>query len=379
MIISRRSRSTAAVAAALLAIGMLGGIAAPASAAPMDQVSVSLPRLGPDFGYVKQGSVIPRTIDILNDGVDPITIDPAPLSTLTAPYSLTSTSLVAGEVIAPGQRRTITVTLTAPPAPAMPTQTVTLVAVDHDRPGAVALPLTFAAESLTTERAHFDVAASGGIAPLSFGSVEVGSPVTRQLTLSVLGIDPLSFAEADVKVLDTSGTPVPSMRVSASSFGGGKTTPPRGRATVDITFLPTGAGALSGTIVITGRPMNGNPEALGVTQVIPFTASATAVVVPPTPTPTATPVPQPPVVSPGSVVGGGTATTPGTGSGSAITGTGAAAAGRGSAAGTGSAAGARSLANTGADALAAAWFVGLTLFAGAVAIAGAWRMRRRTR
>lgn len=365
MIISRRSRSTAAVAAALLAVGMLGGIAAPASAAPMDQVSVSLPRLGPDFGYVKQGSVIPRTIDILNDGVDPITIDPAPLSALAAPYSLTSTSLVVGEVIAPGQRRTVTVTLTAPPAPAMPKQTVTLVAVDHDRPGTVALPLTFAAESLTTERAHFDASASGGIAPLSFGSVEVGSSVTRQLTLSVLGIDPLSFAEADVAVLDTSGSPVPSMRVSASSFGTGKTTPPLGRATLDITFLPTGAGSLSGTIVIMGRPMNGDPEAKGVTQVIPFRASATAVMVPPTPTPIPSPTttPQPPAVPPATA---GTATRSG-------------AAAAGASTGATVTSGRHSLASTGADGFAAAWFAGLTLLAGAVALTAARRMRRRIR
>ncbi|MFB2557117.1 choice-of-anchor D domain-containing protein [Herbiconiux liangxiaofengii] len=372
----------AVLAAVLLAAGALGAAAAPASAAPGDQVSISMPRLLPDFGYVKQGTVVVRTIDILNDGTDSVTIDPAPLSALTGVFALTSTSITATDVIAPGQRRTITVTLTAPPAPLVPTQTVTLTAVDHDRPGTAELKLQFRAESLTTDRAFFEVSSSGGISPLAFGSVEVGKTVTKRLFLSIQGIDPLAFAESDVRMLDLGSLPLPSMRVGGSSFGTGATYAPGRTATVDVTFAPTAAGSLTGTIQITGRPMNGDPEAKGVTQVIPFTASATAVVVPPdpkptpspTPTPSATPSPTPvPSPAPTSAGGAGSSSRPG-GGGSSGGG-----ASVGGASGTRSGSGSGTLANTGGDVSAAVWFSGLTMLAGAIALAGAWRMRRRTR
>jgi hypothetical protein len=281
-----RSRTAAVFAGALLAAAMLGGAVAPASAAPGDQISVSLPGLTPDFGYVKQGSVIPRTIELLNDGVDSITIDPAPLSALTSPYALVSTTIAAGDVIAPGQLRTISVTLTAPPAPAVANQPVTLTLVSNDRVGSTPLALNFHSESLTTARAHFDVATPDGAATLGFGSVKVGAAVTRRLTLTVRGIDPLAFSEGDVRITDSSETPISAIRVSGSSFGASTTYRPGETATVDLTFTPTAAGPFSGAITITGRTMNGNPEAPNAIGAVAFAAVASA-----GPTPTPTPVP----------------------------------------------------------------------------------------
>ncbi|NQX34801.1 hypothetical protein [Herbiconiux sp. VKM Ac-2851] len=368
-----RSRTAAVFAGALLAAAMLGGAVAPASAAPGDQISVSLPVLTPDFGYVKQGSVIPRTIELLNDGIDSITIDPAPLSALTSPFALTSTTIVGGNVIAPGQRRTISVTLTAPPAPTVANQAVTLMLVSNDRVGSMPLTLNFHSESLTTARAHFDIATPDGSATLGFGSVKVGMAVTRRLTLMVGGIDPLSFGEGEVKVTDSSGATVGTVRVTGSSFGAGTTYRPMESATVDLTFTPTAAGTFSGAVTITGRTMNGNPEAPSVVVALPFTAAATAVPTPtPTPTPTATATPTStatPTPTSTSTATPSASGAPGAGgSGSAGIGSGS---GRGGNTGPGV-----SLASTGADPMVASGFGLVMLVGGAAAVVLGIRRRR---
>ncbi|MBF4572217.1 choice-of-anchor D domain-containing protein [Herbiconiux sp. VKM Ac-1786] len=364
-----RSRAAAVFAGALFAAAMLGGAVAPASAAPGDQISVSLPGLTPDFGYVKQGSVVPRTIELLNDGIDSITIDPAPLSALTSPYSLVSTTIAAGDVIAPGQRRTISVTLTAPPAPTVANQPVTLMMVSSDRPGMTPLTLAFHSESLTTARAHFDVKTPDGAATLGFGSVTVGTPVSKRLTLTVAGIDPLSFSEGDVRVTDSGGATVGTVRVTGSSFGAGTTYRPMESATVDLTFTPTAAGSVSGTITITGRTMSGNPEAPSVVVALPFTAAA-AVGPTPTPTPTSTTSPSPTPTSTGTPQPTSSASAaPGAGgSGSGGVGAGS---GRGGTTRPGA-----SLASTGVSPMVASGFGLVMLLGGAAAVVLGIRRRR---
>ncbi|MCS5715906.1 choice-of-anchor D domain-containing protein [Herbiconiux sp. CPCC 205716] len=378
MFFLHRSRSAAVFAGALLVAGVLGGAVAPASAAPGDQISVSTPALLPDFGYVKQGSVIPRTIELLNDGVDNITIDPAPLSALTAPFSLTGTTIKAGEVIAPGQRRTISVTLTAPPAPTVAMQPITLTVVSADRMGTTPFLLAFRSESLTTARAHFDVTTPDGGSTLDFGSVKVGSTSLRRLTLTVRGIDPLSFAESDVRVTDAGGAVVSAVKVAGSTFGTGKIYRPSESATVDLALAPTAAGSFSGTVTITGRIMNGNPESPSVVVALPFTAVATAGPTPtPTPTPTATPRPTPGPT--GTATPRPTTTVTPLPSGTATPGVG----GAGSGSGTGGAGGSRgaggagsSLASTGAEPLVASGFGLLMLLGGAAAVVLGIRRRR---
>ncbi|GLK16377.1 choice-of-anchor D domain-containing protein [Herbiconiux flava] len=368
-----RSRTAAVLAGVLLAAGMFGGVVAPASAAPGDQISVSLPVLTPDFGYVKQGSVIPRTIELLNDGIDSITIDPAPLSALTSPFALSSTTIVGGNVIAPGQRRTISVTLTAPPAPTVANQAVTLMLVSNDRVGSMPLTLNFHSESLTTARAHFDIATPDGSATLGFGSVKLGTAVTRRLTLTVGGIDPLSFGEGDVKVTDSSGATVGAVRVTGSSFGAGTTYRPMESATVDLTFTPTAAGTFSGAVTITGRTMNGNPEAPSVVVALPFTAAATAVPTP-TPTPTATATPTPTSTATPQPTSTSTATPSASGAPGAG-GSGSAGSGSGSSRGGSTGPGA-SLASTGAAPMVASGFGLVMLVGGAAAVVLGIRRRR---
>ena len=391
------------LAVAGLFAGALLSVGAPATradAAPGDQVSISIPGFGADFGYVKQGRVVMRTIEVLNDGVDAVSIDPAPLRALVAPFELVSTTLVAGETIMPNQRRNFVVRYTAPPARTPSLQNITLTAVDVERTGTATLVVPVKAESLTTDRAFFEVAVPGGGTTLDFGTVKSGESATKRLTLTVRGIDPLRFANADVIVRDQGGAVLSTVSISASSFGAGQTIDPSATpntATVDLKFAPTGAGTFPGTITIVGRIMNGDPEALSVTVVVPLTARTTAAV-DPTPTPTPTPTPSPTTPAPGTPGGGtggtgtgGTGTggtgTGGTGAGGTGSGAGGAnssttgavsAAGTGGAAYRGTGAGSGSLANTGADPAFAAGFAGLTLLAGGIALALARRSRRNS-
>lgn len=287
----RRSALVFSIVAAVLGLG--AGLAPAASAAPGDQVSVTTTGLLPDFGYVKQGVTVQRTIELFNEGTDSVTIDPAPLATLAAPFTLLGTTLAAGDVIAPNSRRSLTVSYTAPPAGTVSTQPITLAIADHDVAGVGgSITLVFAAHALATDRAHFDVTTPDGAASLSFGSVQVGASVTRRLTLAVKGIDPLIFAEGAVSILDTSGSPAPGVRIAGSSFGtAGVRYLPGQTATLDLQFSPTAAGTFSGVVRISGQVSNGNPETPSLIVVTPFTAVATAVVVP-TPTPTPTPAPS---------------------------------------------------------------------------------------
>lgn len=345
------------------AVGVGSGPVPAAVAAPGDQVSVSTPGLLPDFGYVKQGQTVQRTIELLNDGIDNITIDPAPLSALAAPFTLVGTTLAAGDVIAPNSRRSLTVRYTAPAAGTVSSQPITLTIADHDVVGVGgSTTLVFEAHALATDRAHFDVTTPDGTASLSFGSVEVGASTTRRLTLEVKGIDPLFFVNSAVTILDSSGNPAPVVRIAGSSFGtAGVRYLPGETATLDLQFSPTAAGTFSGVVRITGQVSNGNPETPSVIVVTPFTAAATAVVVPtPTPTPTATATPQPTVPP--------TAQPTPRPSTAAVPSVPAA----GTPAGTGrsTADGARrsGLANTGAEGARLAGFGILTLLAGAVAL-----------
>lgn len=393
---SRRTRPTRALRATLTSGALLAGAglvlvtatpvfaAAPVHAAtpaaqhpiviqaPGDQVSVSVPGVGPDFGSIKQGTVVTRTIEILNDGVDSISIDPATFTALTAPFSLKSTTLVAGAAIAPGQRRSVTVSYTAPAAGDHASQLINLQLVDLDRPGTGSYGLRFTANSLATDRAHFEATTGAGAKTVDFGSVKVGASGVVALKLVVQGIDSLLFREGAIGVLDQNGKPL-AVTVSKSSFGSGKTYDPGATATFELTFAPEAAGAIAGTVTITAQVMNGGAEAPTVQERLPVSGSAPEVV-----TPTSTPTPTPAPTS------GPSTPTPGTGSpgGSAGAGTSGAAGGPASGVGVGSGSGSSrsngsSLAQTGAAPAIGLGFAGLTLAIGGSALALVKRSRRR--
>jgi LPXTG-motif cell wall-anchored protein len=342
--------------------------------APGDQISVSVPGVGPDFGYVKQGNVITRTIEILNDGVDSITIDPATFNALAAPFTLVSTTIVKGVAIAPGQRKSVTVTYTAPPAGTKSSQLINLQLVDFDRPGTGSYAMQFMAESLATDRAHFEATTAAGASTVAFGSVKVGASAVVPMKLVVQGIDPLFFKESAIEVKDQTGKPLP-VTVSKSSFGSGKTFAPGDTATFELTFAPTAAGTYDGTVTIIAQVMNGDPETPALIVVRPLTGSAPAVVIPtPAPTPTPVPTTTPSTPTPRPTTAPGTGGTGGSGTGTGTGTSGSSVSGIGSGAGSGSGS---SLAHTGGSPVIGLGFAGLTLALGGGALALVKRSRRR--
>jgi hypothetical protein len=285
---------TAAVATAAV---VMVGFAAPAAAAPpvgalrgpSDPISLALTGPSPDFGFVKEGRVIVRDIELLNDGMDGLVVDPAPLASLTSPFTLVSTTIVAGDEIDPGETRTIRVSYLAPTAGTTSLQPIVLTLNDADAPGMSPYTLNFRGQSLATDRSAFELSTSDGRAVVDFGSIRAGQTVTKTLVVTVRGVDPLRFMETAVTIRNAAGMPLGVVTLTRSTFGTGRTLNPGESAVFDLTFRPTVDGTFAGSVTVTGQA-NGDPEASNVTQSLPITAVA---LTPATPTPTPTPTPMP--------------------------------------------------------------------------------------
>ncbi|MCS5735343.1 choice-of-anchor D domain-containing protein [Herbiconiux daphne] len=316
---------SAPVAVPLVSVPLAAPVAVPLSVvrAPGDATSVSMPGRTPDFGWVKTGKTVSRTIDLLNDGTDGIIIDPGPLNALTTPFALVATTIVAGDEIEPGETRSVSVTYTAGAIGTTPLQKITLVLQDADAPGETTFDLDFRGESRATERGAFDLTTTTGATTADFGSVAVGQSVTKSFRVTVRGIDPLRFEPATIEVRTSAGMPIGTITVTASSFGTGVTLNPGDTGTFDLTFRPTAAGSFPGTLSVLARTV-GDPEAPSVTMTMPVVAAA---VVPtptptPTPSPTGTATPAPTGAPTSTPRPGGSGTGSGTGSGSGVAGSG---------------------------------------------------------
>ncbi|GAA2226457.1 choice-of-anchor D domain-containing protein [Herbiconiux moechotypicola] len=378
----RRPRAFAALAAAVLAGTALGGLALvvpAASAVPGDPTSISLSGPGSDFGAVKTGTTVTRTLTLLNDGTGAIMVDPAPLSALAAPFTLVSTTLDSMDFIEAGTSRTFTVKYTAPAVGTDSMQIVTLTAknIDGVSPSST-LPIKFAGRSLATDRSFFVVTGPDGAAKADFGTTPMGTAVDRALTITVQGIDDLSFSIADISIADGSGAPLTSVAVGASDFGVGTKYKPGQSASFTLRFTPAATGPVTGTVTVAGRQMNGDPEAPNVVVQVPITAFVEAAVDPePTPTPTPTDAPTPgPTTTPATPTPGSTTPTTGgsggSGTGSQSSGT----ASSGSTTGVASRA-TSSLAQTGAEATIPAVIVAAGFLAAGLLALQIVRRRRR--
>ena len=373
----RLTITLAAAGAALIAIA--AGVAAPATAGPFDPVSLAITGGTPDFGALKTGTTLTRTITLTNDATDSLRVDPAPLSALAAPFTLVSTTLKLGELIDPGQSRTVQVSYTAPAAGTMSNQTVTLTMVNATGTATAPFLLKFSGRSLATDRGSFTLTNPSGGQTAAFGQVKLGTPATLRMKIEVAGIDPLRFTKGDITVRDDKGVAFAPITISASTFDAGVTLDPataNKTATFDLRFAPTKAGTVVGDVTVVGRVMSGDPEAKNVTVTVPFTAEVVPAVVP-TPTPTPTPTGTPDPTSTATPTPTSTAPAPGSGGG---TDAGAGSNGQGPAAGSGTSAGSRgsgTLASTGVDALPAVGFVGLALLGGVIAVAFTRRSARQ--
>ncbi|MDF2442268.1 MAG: hypothetical protein JWR01_471, partial [Subtercola sp.] len=125
--LGRRVVATLALIGAAVLVG--GVAAAPASAAPLEFV---LSSGNPDFSFQKAGGVQIRTFDLLNSGDNDITIDPAPLVAMAAPFTASAISFSKTTVIAHNSgHATFTVAYAVPAVGTVSSMPVTLVATDQ--------------------------------------------------------------------------------------------------------------------------------------------------------------------------------------------------------------------------------------------------------
>lgn len=271
----------AAIAATALAVAAGSLVAAaPASAGPTDDYSISF---GPsDFGSVPEGSVKQITIEVKNDGKQSITIDTAALASFAYPFKLDSTTIKAGEVLSPGMTRELKVSFTGGlPKTSVKTKiaftaqsvVVPVVSKTYD------LELSAASIAAATNYEVTDPAA-GDI--LDFGEVGLGSTGTKTITIVNNGTTSLTFDSAGQTARDMKGNPVP------VTFRGAPFTTvvaPGASTTFTLDFAPTAEGRLDGFITLVG-----SAGMASVTRIVEFTAMGVAAVVPtPTPTPTSNP------------------------------------------------------------------------------------------
>ena len=239
-------------ATALAAAGLVTGAAA-ASALPGGTVSVAFEPA--DFGAAKTGTTVRKMFLVTNDGIEPVTIDPAPFVTVAAPFAPISTTIVAGETITPGTSRSITVEYTAGAVGSMPAQGVVFTAVstiDTTRSGNFAMILS--GQSIATDPASFEITepVSGVV---DFGEVAVGSSATRTIVIRNNGVRDLRFESGRISVVDVNGAPLP-VTIDGAPFV--KELVPGGTATIDVTYSPASAGAMSGLITIVGLEVSGD-------------------------------------------------------------------------------------------------------------------------
>ncbi|UFS58463.1 choice-of-anchor D domain-containing protein [Subtercola endophyticus] len=323
-----RARGVARPAAVLLGVTAIAaavvGVATPAQAAPFD---IAVASGHTDFGAVKQGTVVTQRFDLLNTGDDDIRIDPSTLGLLTTPFTAGNFTFSSTDRVHHLGVASFTVSYTAPSAGTNSRQDITVAVTDADHTDTpISLVLSFQGQSLATDPAHFEIVG----APVHFGSVTVGKSTTQTITLVNDGIIPLRFKNSGISVVNTSGTPIPDVTISNSSFGdAGADYIPGASATFDLTYAPAGEETMSGVLRIVGTQATNDPEPPSVIVETALTGAATAVVPPtspptspPTAPPTATPTPTPGTGGSGGAGSGGSGTGTGTGSSAGIGGSG---------------------------------------------------------
>lgn len=287
MVVTMPSRLRLALCAAATLVTVLlgaGNAAAPASAAPGDAVSFSVG--GSPYLLAQTGTTVTRVFTLLNDGTGSIEFDAPP--TLAAPFNVDSSTSMMGQVITPGASASFTVTFTAG-TPGTTSVALNLVARASGRTATVTIPLTLTGESTVNTPLHFTVSPK----PLTFGTVTVGTPVTRSATVLNDGSVTLRFCTSDVGVYSIAAAPLPGFSVTSPVFGSGCGFVPAGATTTfDVIFDPTMKSEEFAAILrIDGYFVNGDVISAAITDNGFVTGAAVDPVATPTPTPSATSTP----------------------------------------------------------------------------------------
>ncbi len=215
---------------ALEFITLLGTVIAPANSVPAASVTLTPQAL--DFGRVLVGKVAPQLATFTNTGQLPVTLGNVsvtgdPSFTLATSTAASNPCPASGTVIASGASCTITVLFT-------PATAGTLRGVLSVASSATSQPLTVALSGVGTQP-QLSVAP----AALNFGTVAVGSTGTLSLTL----INTSSSSVDGLALITTAG-------YSVSSTCGITTLNANSSCAVSVTFAPTAAGVLAGTLTV---------------------------------------------------------------------------------------------------------------------------------
>jgi archaellum component FlaG (FlaF/FlaG flagellin family) len=282
------------LAAALGAAGLL--VSSAAQAAPGDQVSISF-QPG-DFGPQKTGTTTRKTFTMTNDGTDPVTVDPTPVTTIAAPFAPITTTIVLGGTINPGETRSVTVDYTAGAVGSTPAQSVVFTAVSTDDPTVTGnFAFILEGESIATDPVSFEVTdPAGGI--VDFGQIDVGATSTRTIIVRNNGVRDLKFESGRLMVVGSDGNPIPVTFVGVPFV---VELVPGESAPLQVQFAPTSPGSIVGTITLVGVQTMGDLVIGSAQRTIEVRGSS---VVPTTPTTPTTPAAGGSSVRPASSAGG---------------------------------------------------------------------------
>ena len=219
--------------ALVLEVGALSGCAAYTSVSTQSTGSKSLSAspTNVSFGSVSVGSTSTQSVTLTNSGSASVTVSQATVSgtafTVTKGTPLSS--------IAPGQSATLQIQF-APSSSGNLTGSFTVASDATNSPTTVSLAGTGGATSQLT--------ASPG--SLSFGNVNVGVSPSLGITLTNSG-----NSNVMISSVNTSGA-----GYSASGVGSSATLTPGQTATLNVTFAPTAAGSVTGSVSVASNASN---------------------------------------------------------------------------------------------------------------------------
>ena len=178
------------------------------------------------FGTITVGTPSSKTVTVSNTGTAPLSV-----TTISGPATpFTSTGLTSGATIPAGASVTLTVTFT-PTAAVASTGSITLTTTGGNATiGLTGTGQAAAAGILTTSATA-----------VAFGTITVGTPSSKTVTVSNTGTAPLS-------VTTISGPATP---FTSTGLTSGATIPAGASVTLTVTFTPTAAVASTGSITLT--------------------------------------------------------------------------------------------------------------------------------
>ncbi len=213
-------------------IGLTGASKPGSSSSTTPAAAISVSPASVNFGSVAIGGTVSQSVTVSNPGGSALTVSQA--STTASGFSITGTKLPM--TVAPGKQSTFTVVF-APKAAGAVSGSVSVMSDASSAPSTVSVSGTgVAAATLLNSSA----------ASLSFGNVTAGASSAQTVTLTNAG-------NSNVTI---SGVTVSGAKFSATGVSSGLILSPGQHAVLNVTFSPSAAGALSGSVTVASNASN---------------------------------------------------------------------------------------------------------------------------